>query len=41
MGQNLSDVFYPDNPKRRARAEQLKTDVDIDAASFKQYQKNM
>jgi len=41
MGQSLSDVFYPDNPKRRARAEQLKTDIDIDALSFKLLQQTM
>ncbi|KIM35085.1 hypothetical protein M413DRAFT_32794 [Hebeloma cylindrosporum] len=27
MGQGISDVFYPDNPNRRARAEQLRADI--------------
>jgi hypothetical protein len=34
MGQSISDTFYPDNPKRRARAQQLKTDIDVDVGSF-------
>ncbi|KIM35078.1 hypothetical protein M413DRAFT_14751 [Hebeloma cylindrosporum] len=27
MGQSVSDLFYPDNPKRRNRAEQLREDI--------------
>jgi hypothetical protein len=27
MGQGISDMFYPDNPNRRNRAEQLREDI--------------
>lgn len=27
MGQGISDMFYPDNPNRRNRAEQLKENI--------------
>jgi hypothetical protein len=34
MGQNISDVFYPDNPNRRARANQLKSDIEAFCFEF-------
>jgi len=34
MGQNISDVFYPDNPNRRARAYQLKSDIEAFCFEF-------
>lgn len=33
-GSTVSDLFYPDNPKRRRRAEELKGDSYVLQAEF-------
>ncbi|PFH49030.1 hypothetical protein AMATHDRAFT_5282 [Amanita thiersii Skay4041] len=38
-GSKISDVWYPDNPKRRARASQLKEDVDFLCHEFEELKK--
>ncbi|PFH45458.1 hypothetical protein AMATHDRAFT_9200 [Amanita thiersii Skay4041] len=38
-GSKISDLFYPDNPKRRARASQLHDDVNFFANQFEEVKK--
>ncbi|PFH47145.1 hypothetical protein AMATHDRAFT_87885 [Amanita thiersii Skay4041] len=38
-GSKISDLFYPDNPKRRARASQLRDDVNFFANQFEEVKK--
>ncbi|PFH45770.1 hypothetical protein AMATHDRAFT_8690 [Amanita thiersii Skay4041] len=38
-GNRYSDIFYPDNPKRRARASQLSDDVNFFCNQFEQVKK--
>ena len=40
MGNGISNIFYPDNPNRRARAEQLKTDIDSFCQEFKEVERS-
>lgn len=34
-GSTIGDIFFPDNPNRRARAEELKNQINVFAAEFK------
>ncbi|KAF8656301.1 hypothetical protein AX16_002603 [Volvariella volvacea WC 439] len=36
----LGDLFYPDNPNRRARARQLNADIEDYCRQFEEYKKN-
>lgn len=36
MGNSVSDLFYPDNPNRRARAEELRNAINSFGAEFAQ-----
>ena len=40
MGNSISDILYPDNPNRRARAEQLKSDIDSFCQEFNEAEKS-
>jgi predicted lipoprotein len=39
MGQGISDIFYPDNPNRRNRAEQLSSDIKAYCNSYEEIKK--
>jgi hypothetical protein len=39
MGQSISDIAYPDNPNRRARAEQLKSDIEAYGREYEDIKK--
>jgi hypothetical protein len=39
MGQGISDIFYPDNPNRRDRAEQLRNDIKTYCNSYEEIKK--
>ena len=38
-GQSIADTFYPDNPNRRTRADQLKNDIRTFQAEFDELKK--
>ncbi|KAH0611876.1 uncharacterized protein H6S33_011141 [Morchella sextelata] len=38
VGSGISDLFYPDNPSRRGRCQELKNDITLICAEFKELQ---
>ena len=40
MGFGFSDILYSDNPNRRARAEQLKGDINLFFQEFKEQERS-
>lgn len=38
VGSSISDLFYPDNPERRERCQELKNDINSICLEFKHLQ---
>ena len=41
VGQSVGDLFYTDNPNRRARVEQLQNDINVMQNDFNSLKKSM
>lgn len=41
VGRSIGDLFYPDNPKRRTRVDQLKNDIETMINEFNSIKRNM